>query len=240
MAKMKVVDFIRTTLNSFKKRESIYDYDFIDFGSGTGGSIEYCEHRMPGLKGAGIEISKKVLQKVRAKNLPIFEMNILDVEENKTFKFVSMFDFLEHLPNHDVVLSMLRKATKIAKDFILIRHPSFESIDYLKSHNLKIAWTDWPEHPCTITLKDFEKFFSTLGLTLYHFEILKSFENSDNEIILPLSAPPSRKYNAQTMEAKKSISFEAPIPAYIDIIVALRPFKDREWKKIVKTFQKKQ
>lgn len=133
----------------FKKNKyNLADYDFLDLGSKKGGSIDYCvkrysKNRLQRVKGLGIDLNPEHVKEARNAGFDVLEQDILKLDIKHKFKFVSALDFLEHLPNIAEAEKIVNKMTELATDFLFIRHPSFEDIEYLKSLNLKITWSDW-------------------------------------------------------------------------------------------------
>jgi SAM-dependent methyltransferase len=100
-------------------------FDFLDFGSGVGGSLEYCERRFGGI-GLGIDTAKNKVKIAQGQGKNVCLGDILALPGEKAVSFVSMMDFLEHLPSEAVALAMIKKACALASDFVFFAHPSFE------------------------------------------------------------------------------------------------------------------
>lgn len=157
-------------------------------------------------------------------------MDILELESDYRFSFISMMDFLEHLPGYDYAYKILEKGKTIAKDFLFIRHPAFDDIDYLKNEGLKITWTDWSGHTNMLTVPQYAKMFNDLGLKQYAFNFRKPITDSSDKFIVPLSAPTdSLEYNEKEHGPKKKIDFAHTVYGQIDIFVALRPIEFGKW-----------
>jgi len=209
-------------------------YDFLDLGSKKGGSIEYCikrysKNRLQKIKGLGIDIDPKHVIEAREAGFDVLEQDILKLDIKHKFKFVSALDFLEHLPSIKEAERIVKKMTELATDFLFIRHPSFEDIEYLKSLNLKITWTDWSGHTALMKTYDFANMFNKLGFRQYCFVYKRPILNSKSELIIPLQAPVNSHAYTKKMGEKKVINFEKPIYSQIDIFLALRPIELKEW-----------
>ena len=127
--------------------------DFVDFGSGIGGSIDYCEKRFGGI-GLGIDNDEHKVATARGLGKNVCLGDILAIPGEKVVSYVSMMDFLEHLPSEAVAAEMIKKACALASDFIFIAHPSFEDERYLRSLGLKQYWQDWRGHPTHLMLSE--------------------------------------------------------------------------------------
>ncbi len=122
-----------------------------------------------------------------------------------------------------------------ARDFLFIRHPSFEDEHYLNAVGLKQFWTDWPGgHTAKLTVADFIGFFHHLGLNDYAICYRQAAMDSEDPVILPLAAPPNQHhYDADKHGEKPCVVFPRPIYAQIDFFLALRQFPGVEWAQIV-------
>lgn len=216
-------------------------YDFADFGSCEGGSIDYCRRRFGAERGIGIDILQHEVDKMRSLGLDALCADITRFEcPTASFRFVSMMDFLEHLPDFGVVERILDKARHIARDFLFIRHPSFEDEHYLNAVGLKQYWTDWPGpggHTAKMTVADFTGMFARLGLSQYSITYRKPALDSSDPVILPIDAPPNQHdYDAAQHGPKPSIHFPRPLYGQIDIFVAVRSIRQTDWAKLTLPF----
>ena len=106
--------------------------DFIDIGTGVGGSIGFVRKSFGAGPGLGIDIDPDKLAKARAAGHEVIEGDLADLElPAGCVSFVSAMDVLEHLPDLDATRRVLGAAAKVARDAIFIRHPSFEDIESL-------------------------------------------------------------------------------------------------------------
>lgn len=210
------------------------EVDFIDLGCGVGRSTEFCAKHFKKKMGLGIDLDKKRLLELEKKGFFSCNANFLDVNINpKSVSFVSMMDFLEHLPDYKMVENTLEKAASVAQDFLFIRHPSFEHIEYLAQLGLKITWTDWSGHPSKIRLAEFCQMFDRLGLNLYTINYRMPITSSMDKNIVPSNANINTQYyDPDIHEAKENIIFPQPLWAQVDIFIPLRPYTHKEWKKV--------
>lgn len=197
-------------------------HDFLDLGCKKGGSIEWC-HAHYGGRGLGVDFNKEWVAAAKKNGYDAIYGDVLKLDfPADSFRYISMLDFLEHLPNKKAVTEVLGNCQKWAKDFFFIHHPSFEDIGYLKKLGLKIDWTDGYGHTSPLTIKDFKRIFKELGLKNYSIKQTKPIENSDNEHILPLSAPHNTiRYNKK-LGPKKQIRFKKPVYSRVEIVVYLK------------------
>lgn len=209
-------------------------FDFLDLGCKTGGSIDYCakryrQSRFNTLNGLGIDINHENVQKAKKAGYQVIEQDILKLKLNHKFQFVSALDFLEHLPGISSAEQIIAKMTTLATDFLFIRHPSFEDIEYLASMDLKITWSDWRGHTALLRSYDYANIFNKLGYKQYCFVFKRPIWDSSSKFIIPLSAPIDTHEYTKDLGKKKHIKFAKPIYSQIDIFVALKPIEFDRW-----------
>jgi SAM-dependent methyltransferase len=196
-------------------------YDFVDFGAGTGGSLRYCTSRFGG-RGVGIDISEDSAAEARAGGGDVVVGDIRSIPDGVSVRYVTMFDFLEHLPTYDDVAAMLAVAARIAREFIWIRHPSFEDEAYLRALGLKQYWCDWTGHPSHVLISDFAEMLRAVELRAVELEFRDAARSSTHPTILPLDAPPDQhEYDERTHGPKPHVEFAKPVYRQIDIRVPL-------------------
>jgi hypothetical protein len=136
-------------------------------------------------------------------------------------------DFLEHLPDEPAAVGVMRELGRAARDFVFIRHPSFEDVDYLARFGLKITWTDWQEHPNMMTLADYERVFAELGWNDYVINLGPPIVDSWHYAVLPIDAPrDAQRYDPEMHGPKPFIEFDRPLYEQFDIFVRLDPAMD--------------
>jgi SAM-dependent methyltransferase len=209
-------------------------YDFIDLGCGSGGSIGYCSKRFAAQRGVGIDLSAEKVRGARAAGYDAFVADALTVPSDAGVRFVSMLDFLEHLPDLNKVEQVIEVAAQAATDFLFIRHPSFEGEAYLRSLGLRQYWWRWSGHPSHIHVSDYCTIFERLGLRHYFIRYREPILDSGHETILNIDAPINQaKFDPSVHSAKPVIAFSEPIWRAQDIFVALRAFDPSEWAAVV-------
>jgi hypothetical protein len=187
-------------------------YDFFDFGPAHGGSMEYCARHIGG-RGLGIDVDQEAVLKAQAKGVEIVYGDIRELPRRPLVRYVSMFDFLEHLRDFETARTMIAVAAAVAQEFILIRHPSFEDEAYLRAIGLKQYWHDWPEaHPSHLLLSDLTEMLHGAGAQAIRLEFVDPIWNSDHPSILPLSAPAHQHgYDPERHGEKPFVSFEKAV-----------------------------
>lgn len=124
--------------------------------------------------------------------------------------------------------------SELATDFVFIRHPSFEDVEYLKQLGLKITWTDMSVHTAPIKIYDFVNMFNKLGLKQYCFNYKKDLASSESEFIVPLDAPTDTQKYHNKLGAKKRVKFEKKVYSQIDIFLPLKPIEPKAWEWITR------
>ncbi len=211
-----------------------WKYEFADFGCSTGGSLKHCIERFGARSGIGIDIDPIKVEKTRAAGFDAALADLHKLDGEKSLRFVSMMQFLEHLPSLEEVERVVAKAASLATDFLYIHHPSFEEEHYLLGQGLRLYYHHWSGHTTHITRDEFFTMFERLGLMQYHVRPIQPVIRSDHESILPSSAPINQhQYTAELHGEKPSIPFPRPIHRHMEIFIALRPFSAEEWRAIV-------
>lgn len=212
------------------------EFDFADLGCGTGESITFCRKRFRARRGIGFEISDTKIKKARAARHAIAHADVtkLDFPDN-CVSFCTMLDFLEHLFTEEDACRILSAAGRMARDFLFIRHPSFEDIEYLAGHDLKIDWTDWRGHRNPLLLSDYDRIFRSLGWSDYVVIHQKQIVDSRHPAIVPLTAPiDTVRYDADLHGPKPHVLFHKPVWTQFDIFVRLNPdLPDERWDQVI-------
>ena len=212
------------------------EWGFIDAGASTGGSIHYCTKRFK--RGAGIGFDIRAL-KVQESTESGFDVCQCDLQTQSfptdCVSFASMMDFLEHLPNMQVAEDIILNLAVPARDFLFIRHPNFDNVDYLASLGLRLTWSDWKGHTNMAHSNEFRKVFERHNwdyATLPGKQIL----DSTNQFVVPLEAPPDTvRYDPELHGPKPRLYFDRFIFSFCDIFVRLnKEMTDAEWFDVIR------
>ena len=214
------------------------EYDFIDLGAGSGESMLFCQNSFGFKKGLGIDKSASKQSKCNNNDVSILFANVFDVEiPPNCVRCCSMMDFLEHLPNITTAEQILARAGVASSEFLFIRHPSFEDIDYLADHGLKLDWTDWTGHKNMMTLNDFIVLFEKYGWHQYTIIPRNQIIDSTHRKIIPFNAPSDTVgYDIEKHGAKALVYFNKFIWSQFDIFVKLNERMSHDkWVKIIQS-----
>ena len=211
-------------------------FGFIDGGCGSGGSLEYCEKVFGRGPGIGFDLSSQKIELAQAAGYAVYQADMASVSLPKNcVSFVSFLDVLEHLPDIQTAEKIIKNMGTVAKDFIFIRHPSFEDVEYLKGYGLKIDWTDWQGHPNPMLLSDFDSMFRRLGFPSPAVFAQSPIKDSNHPAIVPLDAPTDTiRFDREKHGPKAVMEFNRKVYSQFDIFVCLNPDLSREeWECIV-------
>ena len=179
--------------------------DFIDFGCGTGGSINWVKTRFGGETHLGLTNREHEVETAikNGYNVKLQDITNDDVELPKC-RYVSMLHFLEHLKDEQTVEKVISKAINLASEFVFIKVPYFDQIEYLKNLGLRLTWTNWIGHPTAVTsemLKNITDKFSKQAKIGFLYPII----DSDSNEIIPISSPVDTVLYDVKLEQKKHI-----------------------------------
>jgi hypothetical protein len=211
-------------------------YAFIDAGCASGGSIDHCERRFGARPGLGLDWYGSDLELARQRGYTVAHCDMTTVElPEKCVAFASMMDFLEHLPDETAAQKVLENLAHASRDFLFIRHPSFEDIEYLAGFGLKLGWTDWKSHSNMMRIDDFRRLFDRLGWRDFLIYPDMPFFDSNAEPIVPLAAPQDlMSYDAALHGPKPFVEFDRPVYGQYNIFVRLNPMMaEEEWRRLV-------
>lgn len=208
-------------------------FDFIDLGCSSGGSLRYCQKRFGAKRGLGIDLSAEKVDRARTAGFDVVRADALALPPQAQVSFVSMMDFLEHLPNLEVVEAIIGAASQAASDFLFIRHPSFEGEGYLAALGFQQYWWNWSGHTVHIHVSDYCVILERLGLRQYFVRYREPVLDSNHPSIIPAKLPKNqREYDPDVHPPKPSITFAEPLWRAQDIFVALREFDPHEWARV--------
>jgi hypothetical protein len=211
-------------------------YAFIDAGCGEGDSTGHLLRRFGRAPGLGLDYHQQSVDAAIAKGFDARYCNLLETDlmlPDGCVEYAAAVDVLEHLPTEQAAVTVLVKLAAAARDFVFIRHPSFEDIDYLAQLGVRLNWTDWTSHPNRMKVDDFRRVFATLGWRDYAILPHMLYTDSSHLSVLPLAAPPDTlKYDAAQHGPKPAVSFDRPVFGKFDIFVRLREVDAALWQRI--------
>ncbi len=127
-------------------------FDYADFGSSKGGSLGYGQNVLGGKRGIGLDIDPEKVEQTRDAGFEAAEIDVTTlVAQPDCVRFVTMIDFLEHLPGIPLAQQCIAAAVEASTEFVFIRQPWFDADGYLFSRGLKLCWSDWCGHPNAMT-----------------------------------------------------------------------------------------
>ena len=178
-------------------------YDFIDFGCSSGGSIEHYE-KMFGAKGLGLDIDPKKVKSSIEKGFDAVVCDITKIQLEKKVKFGTMSHFCEHIPSIKDVKIIIEKACSVIDEFLIIRQPYFDADHYLFTNGFKFYWSNWTGHPNHMTLLEFYNILKPLKdsnkLKEFSFYGLTPIIDSNNDAIHNLDSPTDQhQWNKQKL-----------------------------------------
>ena len=128
-------------------------HDFVDFGSGYGGSLQYAKRKLDGYNGLGIEHHVGRCNDLVKKGYRCINANITKLAlPKKSVKFVTISHVLEHLKSNEDVKTVIKLAINTATDFVFIEGPAFEFDEYLHTLDLKFQWSEGHGHHTKVTI----------------------------------------------------------------------------------------
>lgn len=198
-------------------------FDFIDMGAGSGGSLTAAQSNIGG-RGIGIEQNAEKVQRAQAAGVNVIEGDIFALPPSTRVRYVVFDNVLEHLPDVDHVRRAVESAAKVARDFIYIRHPSFEDEAYLHGLGLTQYWTNWIGHPAHVSLSEFMRILARAGFAAWVMHPVGRAVDSSDPTILPLATDVDQfEYDYDKHGPKPHVTFEKPVYYAYDIVAVTEP-----------------
>lgn len=204
-------------------------YDFIDFGCSKGGSLKFGQEVLGGLNGIGLDISPSKVEQTRALGFEAAEVDVTQLGSFPNFtRFVTMIDFLEHLPDQFLVKKCVEAACETATDFVFIRQPWFDSDGYLFRNKLKLYWSDWTGHPNTMTSLELHRIMCSIPkVKRWRIYGKKIITDSSDEAVHPLiSSPDQHGWQEGRHEPKPDMVFAEKVFYQLGCIAVLTDNSD--------------
>lgn len=119
---------------------------FIDFGASSGGSIQQAQDIFGGV-GRGLDIDPKKIERLKERGYDgvVSDVSKIDLADNSV-NYVTMMNFLEHLPGRELGEKAIDNAVRIASDFVFMLGPNFDYSGYLKKLGLRKFFCAWSGH----------------------------------------------------------------------------------------------
>ena len=203
--------------------------DFIDLGCGVGGSIGWIQNRFNVKTHLGIDNRPNEVQKATDFGYNVVLGDITNEIFPKS-RFITMLHLLEHLKDETAVEKIIKKSIESATEFIFIKGPYFDGMDYLKQFDLKITWTDWIGHTTIVNKNMLENIIRKNELE-YKIGFQYPILNSTSDEIIPIASPIDTMLYDKSLGEKKYVEFEdvyREIYCYININCP-------NWNDIIKT-----
>ena len=200
------------------------DYDFIDIGCSSGGSLAWGS-RFLGGRGIGVDIDPAKVAKARAAGQEAVQADATQLDyPDSAFRFALFFDMLEHLPSPDLALRCVQEAYRVSRDFVLIRGPNFDGEAQLRSMGLKRYYTDWTGHTWHHRAGEFQSMIRRVApvrsLVVAHHQITESADPD----LLPVEAPTNQaRYQPDLHGVKPEVSLPGRIFTRIVVVLAKDP-----------------
>jgi len=210
-------------------------FAFLDAGCGSGGSLDHCARRFARKPGLGLECDEIQIELARRRGYEVAYCDLRAVElPPRCVQFTAMVDVLEHLPDRADARRLLAAAARASRDFLFIRHPSFDDIEYLARLGLKLTWTDWAEHTNPMRRQELTGMLEELGWRDYAIAPHQLIADSDHPAVVPLDAPrDTRAYDPMLHGPKPTIRFDRVLHGKHDIFVRLNPdLDDPSWRRV--------
>src|SRR3954470_1672683 len=93
------------------------EFDFLDMGCSTGGSIDMAKKLFSAKRGLGIDIAAKKIDAAHAQGCEAMVYDIANLPNKPCVRFCVMSHFLEHVGTRKDVGTFIRKACAISRDF---------------------------------------------------------------------------------------------------------------------------
>lgn len=203
--------------------------DFVDLGSGEGGSIEWSQNKFGGKSHLGINNRLKECEIANSKGYNVIFGDIVN-DDFPNARYFTMLHVLEHLKTEEDVEKVIIKSVNAAQEFVFIKGPYFDCIDYLKSYDFKLTWTDWIGHSVAITTDLLKSILHKHNLK-YEIGYLHPVIDSRSSEIIPITSPVDIIIYNENLGEKKYVTFQnvyREIYCFININCA-------NWENIIKT-----
>jgi len=165
-------------------------YDFVDFGAGFGGCMDFARKKFGG-RGLGIEAHQGRADTLVKKGYSCICEDVTKIKlPKKSVRYVTMSHLLEHLTDIKQVRNSIRSARDTATEFVFIEGPAFDFDKYLAKHNLKFFWSEGHGHYTKVRVRNLLSIFQKLEIRDFSFQIEQPFIiDSSSRDIHPMESP---------------------------------------------------
>jgi hypothetical protein len=208
---------------------SLAGYDFVDFGSSEGSSIEFSKQKLGGTRGLGLDVDQKKITATREAGFDAARADVTELNAEKigTTRFATMIHFLHRLPDLSMAAKAISSAVKIAEDFVFIRQPFFDAEEYLAALGLKLYWSDWSSHKNHMKIAELRGILDDLLLSrqIQRYIIFRRtpVENSNDPCVHPADSPRDQhNWQAGKHAPKPFFKFHVPVFKEIGAVIHTR------------------
>jgi hypothetical protein len=171
-------------------------YDFVDFGCGAGGSMEFAQRALGGRRGLGIDANPDKVGQSITRGYDAVTADITQCRFVGDVSFALMSHFLEHLTSFDHARQCIERAVACARDFVLVQQPYFDANGQLFERGFKLAWSDWHGHRTHLSAIQLHSIASNLQTKgrIARFVIGRRMRirDSSDPWVHPLQSPPDQ------------------------------------------------
>jgi SAM-dependent methyltransferase len=201
------------------------DFDFVDFGCSTGGSIDFAKKKLGGLRGVGIDIDPKKVESTRSRGVDAILADATDKDQfDGKVRFSILSHFLEHLPSQTIVTKALNTAVHVSRRFVFVRQPWFDSDGDLLAQGLKFYWSDWSGHSMPLTsLQMYVPLAAMLSRgTIARFGLFgyKRISHSSDSRLIPLGGPVNASHYDSALHGPKA-EFDLRDNVYAELVTII-------------------
>lgn len=190
------------------------EYDFLDLGSSEGGSLSLAKAKLGGERGIGIDRSPEKVRTAKSKGFEVIQADALDLHGYpNAVSFVTMNHFLEHLPGIREARQCIEAASVVARDFVFIKHPWFDSDGELFRLGLKLYWSNWRGHPNHMTTLELHECISSIrDVDRWAIYGRDQIFDSIHSAIHPVASPDDQHaWEADIHPPKPTVEFNFPV-----------------------------
>jgi SAM-dependent methyltransferase len=207
------------------RRVNAGEFEALDFGCGSGGSVDFVKKQFGYQRVAGIELDPRKIELARTAGVEVLQADATSVAVTPGVVSASfMFHFLEHLKTLADARAVLIQACRAARDFVLIRQPFFGADELLLERGLKLAWSTWRTHANRMTTLSFHSILNELRdkglLKKFFISYAIPIESTEDTQVIPLDTGSEELFYD---EAKHGPKLAAPLTGvYREVCVVIQ------------------